>query len=457
MSRAAGSSSGAALAVGAALGLGAAAAAALAVALLSGQKGNKAQPLTKEAWKEAHDEGGRIVDFAGILEQIRMGGCHPDVREEVWPYLLRLVSPSSTAEQRSTLKADLARRYSDLLQRCQDLETSLDSAVVRTGSSVAVAENAGVGRSVPAHLAQFAEAQRIIVLDAIRTDLLQPDAASESSHRTNGAMNGLVPSADRRGGGPWLGRVAEETLMNATHLSPASRKAAARLIHLLSAYAVHDPETGYCQGMSDLAAPFLTIFEDDSMAFWCFERLLQRTSKNFRHDETGMREQLRGLARVLEQADPVVFHHLRQIGAGECFFAYRMVIVQLRRELPMAQAVTLWEILWADEYWQRLGSWTPPSLSWPSSGSWGSFDKNLSSLGGREDYQAAGSAPELLLFFIAAVALRQRRRLIDDCRDQDDTLRLFNSLRVDLWGSLRTARGLQRSLAAQYQPSSSVY
>jgi hypothetical protein len=51
-------------------------------------------------------------------------------------------------------------------------------------------------------------------------------------------------------------------------------------------------------------------------------------------------------------------------------------------------------------------------------GQWGSFDKNLSSLGGREDYQAAGSAPELLLFFIAAVALRQRRRLIDDCRDQ---------------------------------------
>ena len=32
-----------------------------------------------------------------------------------------------------------------------------------------------------------------------------------------------------------------------------------------------------------------------------------------------------------------MFHHLRQIGAGECFFAYRMVIVQLRRELPMAQ------------------------------------------------------------------------------------------------------------------------
>ena len=44
-----------------------------------------------------------------------------------------------------------------------------------------------------------------------------------------------------------------------------------------------------CFRMSDLAAPFLTIFEDDAIAFWCFERLLQRTSKNFRHDEVGMR------------------------------------------------------------------------------------------------------------------------------------------------------------------------
>lgn len=33
------------------------------------------------------------------------------------------------------------------------------------------------------------------------------------------------------------------------------------------------------------------------------------------------------------------------------------------------QAVTLWEILWADDYWHRLGSWTPPSMSRPASGS----------------------------------------------------------------------------------------
>lgn len=69
-------------------------------------------------------------------------------------------------------------------------------------------------------------------------------------------FSGLAPTADRWGaGGPWLGRVAKDTLANATHLSPASKKAAARLIHLLSAYAVHDPETGYCQGYGTLALP----------------------------------------------------------------------------------------------------------------------------------------------------------------------------------------------------------
>ena len=45
-----------------------------------------------------------------------------------------------------------------------------------------------------------------------------------------------------------MGRVAEETLAAATHLSTADKHAAGRLIHLLLAYAVHDPEIGYCQG-----------------------------------------------------------------------------------------------------------------------------------------------------------------------------------------------------------------
>lgn len=41
--------------------------------------------------------------------------------------------------------------------------------------------------------------------------------------------------------------------------------------------------------MSDLAVPMLMTFEDDALGFWCFERMMRRVKKNFRHDESGIK------------------------------------------------------------------------------------------------------------------------------------------------------------------------
>lgn len=106
---------------------------------------------------------------------------------------------------------------------------------------------------------------------------------------------------------------------------------------MLSAYALHDPETGYCQGMSDLLVPFLLLTHDDVTAFWCFEALMQRARRNFAVDESGVHAQLRQLSGVLERTDAVLHHRLRQLGSAECFFAYRMLVVALRRDLPLEQ------------------------------------------------------------------------------------------------------------------------
>jgi Rab-GTPase-TBC domain len=46
--------------------------------------------------------------------------------------------------------------------------------------------------------------------------------------------------------------------------------------------------------MSDLAAIFLAVFTDsDALAFWCFERMMHAARSGFRHDECGIRQQLR--------------------------------------------------------------------------------------------------------------------------------------------------------------------
>ena len=41
--------------------------------------------------------------------------------------------------------------------------------------------------------------------------------------------------------------------------------------------------------MFDLAVPMLLTFENDALAFWCFERLMRNVKRNFRHDESGIK------------------------------------------------------------------------------------------------------------------------------------------------------------------------
>ena len=46
-----------------------------------------------------------------------------------------------------------------------------------------------------------------------------------------------------------------------------------------------------------------------------------------------------------------------QIGAVECHFAYRMIVVLMRRELSLEQSLRLWEMLWAHDF---LSDTPPP-------------------------------------------------------------------------------------------------
>lgn len=127
-----------------------------------------------------------------------------------------------------------------------------------------------------------------------------------------------------------------------------------RLVQVLSAYALHDPETGYCQGMADLAAvPVLVFAHDDALAWAATERLMRSARANFRHDETGIRMQLAQIAGILRDTDPALFARLRELDCADCTFAYRMVVVRLRRELRYKEVLTLWEMSWAGDLEQQ--------------------------------------------------------------------------------------------------------
>lgn len=228
----------------------------------------------------------------------------------------------------------------------------------------------------------------------------------------------------------WVSEMTDQALKDAVHLDNHTKHQIRRLTRLLSAYALHDPDTGYCQGMSDLAMPFLYIYpDDDMMAFWCFTHLMMYWGrKNFAMDDKGVFHQLKLVGDILERADLAIFHKLRQLGCGDCRFAYRMLVVLMKRELDLSQTLTLWEMMWADGKLRE------------------SKANRIQSEDGTETEPAPPGEVNLLHYFIAAVVCSQRRRVLDECHSGDDVLQLFQNLRIEFSRVMRKARHLTESL-----------
>lgn len=149
-------------------------------------------------------------------------------------------------------------------------------------------------QQLPEQVRQFAEAHRIIVIDSVRTDFqkhaaalqLQPDPGPCSNSNSTSYVSGGYASSigvaavaavsqglssslstlqqwqqhwlgSLLGGqaaiwghtqAQWVSEAAQSVLDSSSHLPDDSKRQASRMIAMLSAYALHDPDTGYCQG-----------------------------------------------------------------------------------------------------------------------------------------------------------------------------------------------------------------
>ncbi|KAJ0968433.1 hypothetical protein J5N97_025350 [Dioscorea zingiberensis] len=119
----------------------------------------------------------------------------------------------------------------------------------------------------------FTTWQRIIRIDALRANAewviyfpTQAQVSEEKAHQSALAVG----------------------LKDYDHLEPCMIYHAARLVAILEAYALYDPEIGYCQGMSDLLSPIISVMEEDHEAFWCFVGFMRKARHNFRLDEVGI-------------------------------------------------------------------------------------------------------------------------------------------------------------------------
>lgn len=265
----------------------------------------------------------------------------------------------------------------------------------------------------------FATWQRIIRLDAVRANeewvAYSPTQAAVSHGRAQHAAKAVG-------------------LKDYEHLVPYRIFHAARLVAILEAYALYDPEIGYCQGMSDLLSPIIAVITEDHEAFWCFVGFMRKARHNFRLDEVGIRRQLDRVSKIIKCKDSHLYRHLEKLQAEDCFFVYRMVVVLFRRELTFEQTICLWEVMWADQAAIRAGmrksAWSRIRLRAPPT-------------------------EDLLLYAIAASVLQRRKQIIEKYSSMDEIIRECNSMsgHLDVWKLLDDAHDLVVNLHDKIETS----
>jgi hypothetical protein len=164
--------------------------------------------------------------------------------------------------------------------------------------------------------------------------------------------------------------------------------------------------------MSDLLSPLVAHLDEDYEAFWCFASFMHAARHNFRTDEEGIKHQLQTVSLILKHSDPQLYKHLEGIEATDCYFAYRMVVVLMRRELSYGQTLSLWESLWADRSALRMDN-----------------KAKISCMRVRSKAPATG---DLLLYVIAAAIRQKRRAIMDNCSCMEEVLEECNGMAGNL-------------------------
>lgn len=117
---------------------------------------------------------------------------------------------------------------------------------------------------------------------------------------------------------------------------------------MLLTYNEYNKDLGYVQGMSDLLAPIYAVIQDDAIAFWGFQKFMERMERNFLRDQSGMRSQLLTLDQLVNFMDPKLWNHLQSADSTNFFFFFRMILVWYKREFAWMDILRLWEGLWTD-------------------------------------------------------------------------------------------------------------
>lgn len=124
-----------------------------------------------------------------------------------------------------------------------------------------------------------------------------------------------------------------------------------KLRNIMCTYVWQNLDIGYVQGMCDLVAPLLVIFDDESLAYSCFCQLMKRMSCNFPPHGGAMDTHFANMRSLIQILDSELFEHMHLHGDYTHFyFCYRWFLLDFKRELVYDDVFSVWETIWAAKH-----------------------------------------------------------------------------------------------------------
>lgn len=123
---------------------------------------------------------------------------------------------------------------------------------------------------------------------------------------------------------------------------------------LLLTYSFFNFDIGYCQGMSDLIAVLLLLYNNESEVFAVFKMIMVKCAGNFFNGEKHtMALQLRAVEVLTHAFIPPLYSHLQKQGATNMCFCFRWLLVLFKREFAVEQVVRIWDVIFACPFSDR--------------------------------------------------------------------------------------------------------
>ncbi|EGD74853.1 hypothetical protein PTSG_07083 [Salpingoeca rosetta] len=247
----------------------------------------RSEPLTREQWESYFADDGRVLNQSEIRKRVFAGGIDPEVRKEVWFFLLGVYPFLSTTREREVLMRTRRMEYRAMKERWQE---EFEPEKHDAGDSFSAADDLDPED-------QFAFIQAKITAMGHQFDRQKAD----SSIRT---IKKDVPRTDRE-----TEYFREDDNIHLQWLND-----------ILITYAVFHEEVGYVQGMNDVLSIILPIIDDEVEAYWCFAQYLETIQADFM--ATGMVQNLRTLEELVAIMDPDLRRHLIDVDAGEMIYCH---------------------------------------------------------------------------------------------------------------------------------------